>query len=127
MSTRLRCIDSAALRAALLLAALLPVAACSRTDAVEFSMIPDKVSACEMPVAVEIHWDASALGLSRASVEVNNIAAKPRVWVVGDSRGSQKTGAWAHDGFTATLKSMNGVVLARRTLTTERCPGKDWL
>ncbi len=127
MSTRPRCVEPVRLQTALLLAALLPVAACSRTDAVEFSMNPEKVSACEMPVAVEIRWDATALGLKRAYVEVNNIAAKPRTWVAGESRGSEKTGVWAHDGFTATLKSMNGVVLARRTLTTERCPGKDWL
>ncbi|WP_462080716.1 hypothetical protein [Luteimonas sp. RIT-PG2_3] len=90
-------------------------------------MTPSTVSACELPVAVDVHWDASRLGLKRVVLEVHNVATKPRLWLSGESRGSQKTGAWAHDGFTVTLKAMNGVVLGRKTLTTERCPGKDWL
>ena len=103
------------------------IASCGRADDVELTMTPSRVSACEMPVAVEVQWDASMLGLSRVVLEVNNVGTRPRVWLSGESRGSQKTGTWAHDGFTVTLKAMNGVVLGRRTLTTERCPGKDWL
>ena len=102
------------------------LAGCQRPQ-VQFGLEPAVVSACNLPVAIRVRWDVGALGLKRARLEVNNLGRQPKVWVEGASRGEERTGAWAHDGFTVTLKSMNGVELAKRTLTTTPCPGKNWL
>jgi len=43
------------------------------------------------------------------------------LWVQGGKRGSAEAGKWAHDGYTVTLKALDGRVLARRTLASEPC------
>lgn len=102
------------------------IVGCRRPQA-RLELEPAIVSACNLPVAVRIRWDASTLGLKRARVEVNNLGRQPKVWIEGASRGDAITGPWANDGFTVTLRSMNGVDLGRRTLTTTPCPGREWL
>ena len=113
----------------LLLSMLVVVAMATgcRRPQVRLELEPAVVSACNLPVAVGVRWDASALGLKRARVEVNNLGRQPKVWIDGASRGHALTGTWANDGFTVTLRSMNGVELGRRTLMTTPCPGKGWL
>ena len=110
----------------LLIVALGMVAGCQRPE-IHFELEPAVVSSCKQPVAVRANWDVTALGLKRVRLEVNNIGRQPKVWAEGTTVGSEQTGAWAHDGFTVTLRAMNGVELGRRTLTTVPCPGKDWL
>lgn len=110
-------------RAGLVAAVLAGVAmaACSRGGGAILELEPSVVSACRLPTAVDVTWDASSLGLKLAVLEVNNPGRRPKLWIQGDSVGSQRTGEWAHDGFTVTLRSMNEVELARRTLTTIPC------
>lgn len=108
-----------------MVAALL--ASCGGRPQATFVLEPSVVSACDVPVKTRVHWDVSALGLKYAQVDVNNFARVPKNWVSGEARGSHEAGAWAYDGYTVTLKSMNGVVLARRTLTTIPCPEKPWM
>ena len=110
---------------ALLLGGLL--AGCGKAPQAEFVLEPSVVSACDLPVATRVRWDVSALGLKYAKVEVNNFARVPKDWVGGGVRGDYRAGPWANDGYTVTLKSLNGVVLARRTLATTPCEGKPWL
>ena len=114
---------------ALVLAALATtfVAGCGRAPQAEFVLEPSVVSACDLPVKTRVSWDVSALGLKYATVEVNNFARVPKQWVSGDARGDHEAAAWAYDGYTVTLKSLNGVVLGRRSLTTIPCPGKPWM
>ncbi len=100
--------------------------ACSREAAV-LVLSPARVSACAQPVALDVQWDATRLNLKRVKLEVNDIGRKPQTWHLAEARGQAQTGVWASDGFTVTLKAMNGVVLARRTLTTSPCPDKPWL
>jgi hypothetical protein len=109
-----------------LIAALGMTAGC-RKQQIQFELNPAVVSSCKQPVAVRVDWDVAALGLKQVRVEVNNIGRQPKLWFVGGSSGSEQSGAWAHDGFTVTLKAMNGVELGRRTMITTPCPGKDWL
>jgi len=99
---------------------------CAR-EKVHFVLEPSVVSACRQPVATQVSWDVSALGLKYATVEVNNLGRPPKPWVSGGKVETFRAGAWAYDGYTVTLKSLNGVVLARRTLTTAPCPGMSWL
>ncbi len=108
------------------MAALGTMTACQRQE-IHFEMEPAVVSSCQQPVAVRVNWDVSALALKQVQVEVNNVGRQPKLWFVGTVNGSEETGPWAHDGFTVTLKAMNGVELGRRTLTTTPCPGIDWL
>lgn len=107
--------------------AVLVAAGCSPAGKAELELTPSTVSACHLPVATTVRWDVSGLGLTQARLEVNNIGRPPKLWMIGGSSGTAEAGAWAQDGYTVTLLSANGVVLARRTLTTEVCPGKEWL
>ena len=93
---------------------------------VDLAMTPSSAGACELPVAVEVQWDVSRLGLDEAKLEFGSLGSTPQLWYAGPSRGSRKTGRWMDDGSTVTLKSKDGVVLAKRTFTTTVCPGKDW-
>ncbi|WP_447730892.1 hypothetical protein [Pseudoxanthomonas suwonensis] len=88
---------------------------------VKLSMQPERVRTCETPVATVVEWDASAIRVGSVKLEVNNLGRPPKLWVQAGRRGSAETGAWAHDGYTVTLKTPDGRVLARRTLTTEPC------
>jgi hypothetical protein len=92
-----------------------------------FVLEPNVVSSCVQPVSTRVSWDVTPLGLEYAEVEVYNLGRQPKLWVTGTAKGEATAGAWAHDGYTVLLKSRNGVVLAKRTLTTTPCPGKDWL
>lgn len=83
---------------------------------------PAIVGDCDLPTAVGVKWDASALGLQVAKVEVNNVGGRPKLWIRDHSIGEANTGGtWAEDGFTVTLRSVNGVELAKRTLTSIPC------
>ena len=86
-----------------------------------FRLEPNVVSACDLPVATRVIWDVTALGLKYVRFEVSELGGRPKHWMVGNAAGQLEAGAWADDGYTVTLKSMNGVVLARRTLTTIPC------
>ncbi len=99
---------------------LLSLLGCTRETAV-LTLEPAVVEDCALPVAVHVRWDASALGLHYAQLETNNIGKLPKLWISGASKGEDTTGVWAWDGYTVTLKSVNDVVLARRTLTTLPC------
>lgn len=78
-------------------------------------------------MAVEVHWDASRLGLKQAYLEFGSLGRGAQRWREEGSVGTAKTEAWVTDGTTVTLRSMNNVVLAKRTFTTTVCPDKDWL
>lgn len=111
-----------------MLACISGLAACQGQQYdVDLVMTPSTAGACEVPVAVDIHWDASRLGLKEAYLEFGSLGRPVQRWHTGDSRGSDRTGVWVTDGTTVTLKAMNGVVLAKRTFTTTVCPDKDWL
>lgn len=89
---------------------------------VTLSMQPEVVSACTTPVATAVEWDVGGAGVQGVKLEVHNLGRPPKLWVQGGPRGKAEGGAWAHDGYTVTLKSSeDGRVLARRTLTTEPC------
>lgn len=94
---------------------------------VDLIMTPSTAGACEVPVAVEVHWDASRLGLKQAYLEFGSLGRGAQRWREEGSVGTAKTEAWVTDGTTVTLRSMNNVVLAKRTFTTTVCPDKDWL
>lgn len=106
--------------------ACLGAGGCNRAQP-KFELVPSVVSSCTQPVATKVIWDVRPLGLKYAEVEVGNLGRVPKTWVSGGATATFEAGAWAHDGYTVTLKAMNGVVLARRTLTTTPCPGKGWL
>lgn len=112
---------------ALAVACLPVISGCHNAGEVKFDIEPAVVSACNLPTAVKVHWDVSGLGLHYARLEVNNLGRPPKLWMVGEQRGVEETGAWAHDGFTVILSSMNGVELGRRTLVTTPCPDAPWL
>jgi hypothetical protein len=94
---------------------------------VDLTMTPSSAGACDVPVAVDIRWDASRLGLQEAYLEFGSLGGPARLWYMGASKGAKRTEAWVSDGTTVTLKARNGVVLAKRTFTTTVCPGKEWL
>lgn len=96
-------------------------AGCSR-EGVRLRLEPAVARACDLPVATHVSWDVAPLGLKYVDVEVANLGETPKLWIPGKSRGAATSGAWAQDGYTVTLKARNGVVLARRTLTTIPCP-----
>lgn len=100
---------------------------CSRAPQVYFALEPSVVSACVQPVPTRVRWDVTPLGLEYAEIEVHDLGRQPKLWVVGVAKGEAIADAWANDGYTVLLKSRNGVVLAKRTMTTTPCPGKDWL
>lgn len=111
----------------LLVMGLAVLGGCTPEPALRFNLIPAVVSACKQPVPVAVSWDVTPLGLKQVRVEVNNLGRPPKLWFVGESKGTEQGGAWAHDGFTVTFRAMNGVELAKRTLTTTPCPEIDWL
>jgi hypothetical protein len=88
---------------------------------VRLSMQPERVRTCETPVATVVEWDASALRIDGVELFVANLGRSPKLWTRGGARGIAETGAWAHEGYTVTLKTLDGRVLARRTLTAEPC------
>lgn len=88
---------------------------------VKLVMQPEVVRACTTPVVTAVEWDVGQTGVKGVSLEVHNLGRPPKLWVQGGPRGQADAGAWAHDGYTVTLKSADGRVLARRTLTTEPC------
>lgn len=112
---------------AALLAAFVSVSGCRRAPQAHFVLEPSVVSSCQQPVATRVSWDVSALGLNYVEVQVHNLGRLPKDWTYGTAKGEASASNWAQDGYTVILKSKNGVVLARRTLTTTPCPGKDWL
>jgi len=96
-------------------------AGCSREGA-QLRLEPAVARACDLPVATKVSWDVRPLGLKYVNIEVANLGEAPKFWTAGAARGTETSGAWAQDGYTVMLKSRNGVVLARRTLTTIPCP-----
>ncbi|WP_162124152.1 hypothetical protein [Pseudoxanthomonas taiwanensis] len=89
---------------------------------VRLELEPEQVRACETPTVTRVRWDATALrGEGGVRLEVNNLGRPPKLWVQGGKRGSAEAGKWAHDGYTVTLKALDGRVLARRTLASEPC------
>ena len=102
-------------------ALLVLLTGCTRSSEVILELTPSVVSECLTPVATRVRWDVSPLGLQWARLEVNNLGAPRKLWMAGPQKGEAESGAWAHDGYTVTLMSNNGVVLARRTLITEPC------
>lgn len=104
-----------------LLLACVVAAGCSRKD-VQLRLEPAVVRACDLPVATRVSWDVTRLGLKFVDIDVANLGEAPKFWTTGDARGTETSGVWAQDGYTVILKSKNGVVLARRTLTTVPCP-----
>jgi len=94
--------------------------ACAQERA-QLQFDPAVVSACEIPVEVDVTWDASALGLEQVYLEVAELGLKPKLWVQSSAMNSQRTGKWISDGSTITLYAMDGTRLARRTLTTTPC------
>lgn len=106
------------------LGSVVSIAGCSgqRQARVVLEIEPAVARECELPTAVTVRWDASSLGLKLAKLEVNNIGRTPRLWTQNLSVGNESTGGgWAEDGFTVTLRSLNGVELARQTLTSVPC------
>lgn len=97
-------------------------AGCARMGQAELELVPAVVAECKLPTATVVRWDVSRLGLRKARLEINNLGEPRKFWINGEAAGSAEAGAWARDGYTVTLLSMNGVVLARRTLTTFDCP-----
>jgi hypothetical protein len=114
------------LAGSLLLVACLVIPACGRRQ-VHFELQPGVASSCKQPIATRVVWDAAPLGVTQVQIWVNNLGRPPQLWLAGGGSGAHTTGAWARDGYTVTLKSIDGRMLARRTLTTTPCPGKDWL
>ncbi|GHC09813.1 hypothetical protein [Thermomonas carbonis] len=107
--------------------AMVALTGCKPAPKAIFVLEPSVVSSCQQPIATRVRWDVSPLGLKYAEVVVHNVGRRPKRWVGGDAKGDAVSGPWAHDGYTVVLKSLNGVVLATRTLTTTPCPGSDWL
>ncbi|KAF1686611.1 hypothetical protein B1992_06780 [Pseudoxanthomonas broegbernensis] len=99
---------------------VLLAAGCSRND-VLLEIQPAQVSECDLPVAVQVTWDASGRGLDLAQLEVHNPGRRPTLWIQNAAVGSAATGKWAMDGFTVTLRTREGRELARRSLTTTPC------
>jgi hypothetical protein len=112
---------------AVLLVAFLSVGGCKRAPHAHFVLEPSVVSSCQQPVTTQVRWDVSALGLKYVEIQVQDLGRRPKTWMYGDAKGEARASEWAFDGYTVVLKSKNGVVLAKRTLTTTPCPGKDWL
>ncbi|WP_225766192.1 hypothetical protein [Stenotrophomonas sp. Marseille-Q4652] len=107
------------LRLLLMLVSAIVLTGC--TAKAELTMVPEVVRECEAPVATRVIWDVSPLGLQKATLEINNIGQPRKFWEAGGAKGSAEAPAWAQDGYTVTLVSANGVVLARRTLMTVPC------
>lgn len=90
-------------------------------NAARLELDPAIVSACEkFPVATTVHWDVSGLGLKSVQLEVNNVGSPRKLWQISGSRGTAKSGKWAHDGYTVSLV-WRDFVLKKRTLATEPC------
>lgn len=106
--------------AAVLLACVIGVG-CSR-QGVQLQLEPAVARVCDLPVATRVSWDVTPLGLKYVDIQVANLGEAPKSWTTGGAKGAETSGAWAQDGYTVTLRSRNGVVLARRTMTTIPCP-----
>jgi len=105
--------------------AMLGGAACHH-DKAQLSISPESMDLCSgkdvhSAVALDVSWDVRPLGLERARLEVNNFPEPAKLWALEGAVGSAKTGGWAHEGFTVTLRAMNGVELARRTYVIKEC------
>lgn len=97
------------------------IAGCSFSPKAVLELKPSVARECDTPVATSVYWDVSPLGLKKATLEISDVGAPSKFWHAGDERGTAEAPAWARDGYTVTLLSANGVVLARRTLTTIAC------
>ena len=95
--------------------------ACQQSSRDVLALHPSIVPECQTPVATQVSWDVSHLGLSKVSIEVNELGKRRKFWNVGGVRGTVSAPPWAHDGYTVTLVAGNGVVIARRTLVTTAC------
>ncbi len=103
---------------------LLSAAGCSQEQEqghVSLALVPARVSECDLPVAVQVDWDTHVPGVEAVELHVNNPGRRPTLWIQTAASGSQSTGAWAGDGFTVSLRTLEGRELARRTLTTTAC------
>jgi len=98
--------------------------ACERA---QLQIAPARVSACEVPVELEVSWDARSLGWEDVYLEAAAIGQKPKRWHEGESFGTRRTGKWIYGGWTVTLYAGDGTKLARRTLVTDPCDNEpEW-
>jgi len=72
-------------------------------------------------IPLQVTWDIRPLGLEASSIEVNSLGYPAKLWIREGAAGSKQTGAWADDGFTVTLRTMDGELLARRTFVHQVC------
>ena len=117
----MRTSDSTTIPCATLLLACIAGVGCSREA--QLRLEPAVARDCDLPAATRVSWDVTGLGLNYVDIEVANLGEAPKFWIAGAAKGTETSGAWAQDGYTVTLKAKNGVVLARRTMTTTPCPG----
>lgn len=96
-------------------------AGCSQQEQVALDLQPAQVSECDLPVSVQVTWNVLLPGVEAVELHVNNPGRRPMLWTQTAAFGSQHTDAWAADGFTVTLRTLEGRELARRTLTTTAC------
>jgi len=96
------------------------LAACQKPQAI---LEIDPSSGCiDSPkTALQVTWDVRPLGLQESSIEVNTVGYPPKLWIMEGASGTKETGAWAHDGFTVSLRTVEGELLARRTFVQQQC------
>jgi hypothetical protein len=104
---------------ALILPALLAMTGCSKSPVLEIT--PAVVRECEPSVAALVRWDVADRHIGSVKLLVNNLGQRPQLWAAVPGKGSQATGRWVADGYTVTMTSNDGRVLARRTVTSVAC------
>jgi len=96
------------------------LAACQKPQAI-LEIDPSSGCMASPKVALQVTWDVRPLGLEESSIEVNSVGYPPKLWIREGASGTKETGAWAHDGFTVSLRSIDGKLLARRTFVHHAC------
>jgi len=99
---------------------LMLLTACQKSQAI-LEIHPSAGCIDSPKTALQVTWDVRPLGLAESSIEVNSLGYPPKLWIQEGAAGSKTTGVWAHDGFTVTLRTMDGKLLARRTFVHQVC------
>lgn len=109
---------------------LLFVALASGCDRVKFDLTPQHFSECQgRRIIVHVNWHVPKRTADHINVYVNGVGLPETLWTSGGPNGEADTGKWMFDGSSLSLRDSDGVLLARRTVTTSPCrgpkPGKD--
>ena len=95
---------------------------CSHFGNSDLQITPAVFPECTGPdIVVHVQWDATSVTRHPVNLFVHKPGQAPTLWRQDAPKGKADTGKWASDGWTVSLQTKDGRLLATRTLQTTPC------